>query len=426
MTKTVTIGFLGYGNIGTGVWELLSGFTEEMAHRHGLTIEVKRILVRDVNKKRRIPQVTGLLTDDPDAVLLDPDISLVIECLGGEEPATAYMLKALSQGKTVVTANKLAVALHWPKLQQAAEENGAGLYYEASVCGAIPIIETINKSLQANRIDTVMGIINGTTNYILSRMSQNGEAYDDVLRDAQALGLAEPDPSSDVEGMDAAYKLSILSSLSFHAKVPYERIFRQGITKVSPLDIACGQEMGYALKLLAIAKRRGNTIETRVHPTFIPKEHPLASVNGSFNAVYLHGHAFDAMTLQGRGAGDLPTASAIVSDVIRAATCQRHFHPTFVNSESPDASLTFTDNWECAYFIRLSAVDAPGVLSHVSGCFAKHQVSIASMIQKGTQEEGRVPLIFITHEAKEQSMLRALADLDEKVATVESMIRVEG
>lgn len=424
--KTVVVGFLGCGNVGCGVWELLRGFSQEMAHRNDLQIVVKRVLVRNVKKRRNAEIPPELLTTDPDQVLNDPEITIVVESMGGEHPATEYMLRALKNKKTVVTANKVAVALNWPELQGAAQRSGVGLYYEASVCGAIPIIQTLTESLQANRVARVMGIINGTTNYILSRMTQNGENYEAVLYDAQRLGLAEPDPASDVEGLDAAYKLSIMASLAFHARVPFEKVYREGITRITALDITCGKEMGYVLKLLAIAKREDMTVEARVHPTFIPAGHPLAAVSGSFNAVYLYGHACREMMLQGRGAGDMPTASAVVSDLIHAATHGIHPHPTFVNAAHPPVNLEFSNDWESEYFIRMSAIDAPGVLSQVAGCFARHGVSIASMLQKDAVDNGRVPLIFITHKAREQAMLAALSELDPAIVEQQSMIRVEG
>jgi len=423
--KEIVIGFLGCGNVGGGVWELLQGFAPEIAHRDHVKIRVKKVLVRDVNKARSCSVPAEVLTDNPNDVLFDPEISLVAEFMGGEQPATEYMLTALKNGKTVVTANKVAVALNWHRLQEAAQRSHVGLYYEASVCGAIPIISTLMMPLQANRIDRLMGIINGTTNYILSRMYANGEDYQLVLQDAQKLGLAEPNPASDVEGMDAAYKLSIMASLAFHARVPYKKVYREGITEITAMDIACGKEMGYVLKLLAIAKREGNTIEVRVHPTFLPEEHPLSQVDGSFNAVYLHGHACKEMMLQGRGAGDMPTASAVVGDILHAVTADVHVHPTFANQAEPDASLEFTNNWTTKYFIRVSAIDAPGVLASVASCFAKENVSIATMMQKDAVEDGHVPLIFITHATPEQNMLAALAHLDPEVCKLESMIRVE-
>ena len=424
--KEIVIGFLGCGNVCGGVWELLQGFAHEIAHRDHISIRVKKVLVRNVDKVRTCSVPREILTSNPNDVLFDPEISIVAEFMGGEQPATEYMLTALKNRKTVVTANKVAVALNWHRLQAAAQDSKVGLYYEASVCGAIPIIATLMNSLQANRISQLMGIINGTTNYILSRMTEAGEGFETVLADAQRLGLAEPDPTSDVEGMDAGYKLSIMSSLAFHARVPYGKVYREGITHVTAMDITCGKEMGYVLKLLAIAKRSGNTIETRVHPTFLPKDHPLAMVNGSFNAVYLQGHACKEMMLQGRGAGDMPTASAVVGDILHAATTSVHVHPTFANKAEPDATLTFTDNWITRYYVRVSAVDRPGVLAQIADCFAQEGVSIATMMQKGAVEDNRVPLIFITHLAEEHAMRRALDRLDPTLCRLENMIRVEG
>ncbi len=425
MEKTVKIGFLGCGNVGGGVWRLLEGFAREIEHRTDLRFEVKKVLVRDSEKSRGIDFPAGVLTENVDDVLDDPDISVVAEFLGGEEPAYSWMLRALSCGKTVVTANKVAFALHWHSLQKAAKEHGAGLYYEAAVCGAIPIIHSLEESLQANRIDKIYGIVNGTTNYILTRMSKNQEDYDAVLREAQRLVLAEPDPAADVEGLDAAYKLSILASLAFHGRVPFENVYVEGITKVSAEDVRCGQELGYTLKLLAIAKRDGLTVETRVHPTFIQSDHPLANVSGSFNAVFLRGHACDEMMFLGRGAGDMPTASAIVSDLVRAAAAQKHLYPTFENELAPTTPLQKNADWHCPFYIRLLAKDAPGVLSQIAKAFADQGISIAAMQQKGQRADGWVTMVVITHSAGEKSMQQALRGISQDIATLESMIRVE-
>ncbi len=423
--KEVVIGFLGCGNVGGGVWNLLENFRKEIAHRNHLTVRVKKALVRDVNKARTCGVPQELLTTDVNEIVADPEISIVVEFMGGEQPATEYMLRALRAGKTVVTANKVAVALNWHRLQAEAQDHKVGFYYEASVCGAIPIINVIQNSLQANRIGQMMGIINGTTNYILSRMYDNGEDYREVLGDAQRLGLAEPNPAADVEGYDAAYKLSIMASLAFHGRVPFKNVYVEGITRLTAMDISCGKEMGYVLKLLAIAKREDNTVQVRVHPTFLPESHPLASVNGSFNGVYINGHACQEMMLQGRGAGDMPTASAVVSDILRAATAEIHLHPTFANTAEADPTLVFDDNWESQYFIRLSAEDRPGVLAKIAGWLAAEGVSIATMLQKGKADDGRVPLIIVTHAAKEKSLGKAVKAFDPTVCTVESVIRVE-
>ena len=383
------------------------------------------MLVRSLAKKRDIDFPEGVLTDRVEDVLDDPEISIVLEFLGGEEPAHQWITLALERGKTVVTANKVAFALHWHELQKAAKQSGAGLYYEAAVCGAIPIIHTLEESLQANRISYIYGIVNGTTNYILTRMSKEGAEYADVLADAQRLGLAEPDPASDVEGLDAAYKLSILASLAFHGRVPFENVYVEGITQVQAEDIRCGQELGYTLKLLAIAKRDGLNVETRVHPTFIRNDHPLANISGAFNAVFLHGHACGEMMFMGRGAGDLPTASAIVSDLVRAASAQKHLYPTFDNELHPAVSLQNNTDWRCAFYTRMLAKDEPGVLSRIAQTFADHGVSIAAMQQKGEQHDGRVTVVFITHQASERDMQKAILEIGPETATVESLLRVE-
>ena len=425
MDKLVKIGFLGCGNVGGGVWKLLNGFADDIAHRTGLRFEIKKVLVRNLSKQREIDFPDGVLTDCVDDVLNDPEISIVLEFLGGEKPAHQWIQMALERGKTVVTANPVAFALHWPELHKAAQDSGAGLYYEAAVCGAIPIIHTLEQSLQANRISYIYGIVNGTTNYILTRMSREGAEYSDVLADAQKLGLAEPDPSSDVEGFDAAYKLSILASLAFHGRVPFENVYVEGITKVQAEDIRCGQELGYTLKLLAIAKRDGLSVETRVHPTFIKNEHPLASVSDAFNAVFLRGHACGEMMFMGRGAGDLPTASAIVSDLLRAAAADKHAYPTFENVVNPRVQLQKNTDWQTAFYVRMLAVDKPGVLASVAQTFSLYGVSIAVMQQKGDQTDGRVTLVFITHQASEQAMTHALKSINSDLVSVESVLRVE-
>ena len=420
--NTIRVGFLGCGNIGCGVYKLLETYGDQIEKNEGVSFRLEKILVRSLNKKRNWDIPAALLTDCAQDVLENPQIDIVMEFMGGEQPAAAYMIRALEQGKTVVTANKMALASHWDEIVAAAREHGAGLYYEASVCGAIPIIRAMNESLQANRIASVMGIINGTTNYILTRMSREGAAYEDVLADAQRLGLAEPDPTADVEGYDAAYKLSILSTLAFHRHVPVENIYREGITGVTPLDVLCGKEFGLTLKLLAVAKEEDGRIQARVHPTFVPDSHPLAGVSDAFNAVYVNGHACGEMMFYGRGAGDLPTASALVSDLVKAARTKRHHLPAV--GEEP---CRMADDWSCVHFVRMRAKDEPGVLALVSGKFAEHGVSIASMVQKGERDErGYVQLILLTHKASEQAVRLALSQLDAQKVAAGSVIRVEG
>lgn len=420
--EKIAIGFLGCGNIGSGVYRLLAERGAEIERNEGVAFCVRHALVRSLGKKRACDVPREILTDRPEDVLADPEISIVMEFMGGAEPAASYIIRALSAGKTVVTANKMALATRWNGILDAARAHGAGLYYEASVCGAIPIIRALNDSLQANRVTSVMGIINGTTNYILSRMSSEGAAYADVLADAQRLGLAEPDPTADVEGYDAAYKLSILASLAFHQHVAVESVYREGITGITPLDVQCGREFGLTLKLLAIAKQENGKIQARVHPTFVPDGHPLASVSDAFNAVYVDGHACGEMMFYGRGAGDMPTASALVSDLIKAGRAKRHALPA-VHGEAWEMA----DDWTCVHFIRMLAADEPGVLSMVSGKLAEHGVSIASMMQKGRDpQSGYAQLVFLTHSASERAVRRALAEMDRQAVSQVSVIRVEG
>lgn len=420
--NTIRVGFLGCGNIGCGVYKLLETYGAQMEKNEGVAFRVEKILVRSLGKKRSWDVPAELMTDCAQDVLENPQIDIVMEFMGGEQPAASYMIRALRQGKTVVTANKMALASHWNEIVSAAREHGAGLYYEASVCGAIPIIRALNDSLQANRISSVMGIINGTTNYILTRMSREGAAYADVLADAQRLGLAEPDPTADVEGYDAAYKLSILSTLAFHRHVAVEHIYREGITGVTPMDVRCGKEFGLTLKLLAVAKEEDGRVQARVHPAFVPDSHPLAGVSDAFNAVYVDGHACGEMMFYGRGAGDMPTASALVSDLVKAAKAKKHDLPA-VGEETCEMA----DDWSCVHFVRMRAKDEPGVLAQIAGTFAGHGVSIASMVQKGERDEnGYVQLIMLTHRASEQAVRLALAQLDAAKAAALSVIRVEG
>ncbi|MBR1409401.1 MAG: homoserine dehydrogenase [Clostridia bacterium] len=316
--KTIRVGFLGCGNIGCGVYRLLLEQSARIAEDEGLAFDIRSILVRDRSKKRnaKIPQ--ALLTECAADVTDDPETDVVAEFLGGTEPAASLMIRALRNGKTVVTANKMALASRWNDILAAAKEGGAGLLFEASVGGAIPVIRCLTDSLQANEILSVSGIVNGTTNYILTRMSDAGLTYEAALAEAQQLGYAEPDPTADVEGVDAAYKLSILSSLAFRRHVSPEQIRREGITGVAPEEIAAAREAGCAVKLLATARQKDGRITAEVKPQRVPAESPLYGVKDAFNAVLIEGSACGDMMLYGRGAGDRPTASAVVSDLIRA------------------------------------------------------------------------------------------------------------
>ena len=419
--KEVVLGLLGLGNIGGGVWDLIREFNGEIAKRTGLSLRVKKALVLDkrFHGGKEVPE--EVLTTDRADILEDPEIQIVCEFLGGEQPAASMMLRALENGKSVVTANKMALSLHFDELREMARKTGAGLYYEASVGGAIPILNAIQSPLIANHIEQMMGIVNGTTNYILTRMAAEGAEYDAVLKDAQRLGLAEPNPEADVEGMDAAYKLSIMGSIAFHSRIYMQDIYREGITKVTSEDIAFGREMGYVLKLLAIGKDNGDSIEARVHPAFLPEDHPLARVDGSLNAIYLYGHSFKDMMLEGRGAGDAPTASAIVGDIIQAV--QNTVHPMPYLRDDP---LPVADDWQSKYFIRMKAKDAPGVLAEVTGLLAGEGISVSAMMQKGAAPGGKATLVVITHIAPEKAVQRVVRSLNPEICRVENVIRVEG
>ena len=422
--KQVNIALIGLGTVGSGVYKTIQMQKERIEHKEDISLNLKKVLALEYSID--IPEEKKAKDFYKD-IIEDDSIDIVIELIGGIDPAKQFIIDALSAGKTVVTANKDLLSQYWPVLNAAASKSGSGLYFEASVGGGIPILRTIWESLQANEITSLMGIINGTTNYILTSMSEDKLSYEEALAQAQEKGLAEANPKSDVEGLDARYKLSILSSMAFHARVPVDYIYCEGITKIAQEDIAFGKELGYTVKLLAITKRKGNTIEARVHPTMIPITHPLASVRGAFNAIFLHGNVVDDIMLYGRGAGDMPTASAVVSDVIYATKQCKHRYTTFYNEEKVSDELSFDNDWESEYFIRIIAQDSPGVLGKIADVFGGHSVSLASVIQKGHNLD-RVPLIFITHKAKELSFKKAINEISriDEVIEVANIIRVEG
>nr|MDD6334887.1 homoserine dehydrogenase [bacterium] len=423
----IKIALLGLGNIGTGVYKVLAHCGQKLEETQGLRIEMARVLVRDTAKARAVDIPAGLLTDRIEDILIDDSIGLVVECMGGIEPARTWLLAALRAGKSVVTANKMVIATCWEELDAAARASGAGLYYEASVAGGIPVIGTFNRSLQANTISEVMGIVNGTTNAILTDMSEVGLSFERALQHAQKKGYAEPDPTLDISGKDAAFKLSILASLAFGQRVRVEDVFVEGIERITQEDVAYGKTFGLTLKLLAIGRVESGRLQVRVHPAFLPSSHPLSSVRGPFNAIYLTGDALGQAMLYGRGAGDLPTASAIVSDIVMAAQhAGRHEHPAFLAGDVSDA-LPLEQNWQAAYYIHLRASDTPGALSQISGVLGKHGISLATVTQTA-RGSCTAPIIVITHPARELDIRRArqeLACLD-VVHDIVNIIRVEG
>ena len=422
----VNVAILGMGNVATGVYKTLKMNKDIILHRDNVEFNISRRLVRSLDKKRDDSIPTELLTTDFNEILNDRNIDLVVELMGSVEPTLDYVCSILQSGISVVSANKDMISQYWPQLESCAKQGGSGLYYEASVGGGIPIIKTFLDSLQSNKIQKLSAIINGTTNYILTRMSENGQPFADVLKSAQQEGLAEPNPASDVEGYDAKYKLAILSSLAFHSKIPVSSIYCEGITGIKVEDINYGKDFGYTIKLLALGKRRGNDIEVRVHPAFIPDIHPLASVRDSYNAIFIEGDAVGKLMLYGRGAGANPTASAIISDMVVASQTKKHRYTTFKNVDTPSNEIQFIDNWLGEYYIRVMVEDEPGVLANVAAIFAKHNISLESLVQKSKGQQ-KVPIIFITHTAYEKDIKNALNEMLEtkSILNVASLIRVE-
>lgn len=422
--KQVKIAILGMGTVGTGVYKVIENEGAYIAHKNDIDLSVKKVFSRsyhaDIPMEKR--------AKDLDEIVNDSEISIVVEVMGGIEPAFSFIKKALEAGKTVVSANKQLIASHWAEVEQTAKKTGAGFYFEASVGGGIPILRTVNESLQANTITSLSMIINGTTNYILSKMTDEGASYEDVLAEAQRLGYAEANPSADVDGFDSMYKLSILASMAFHVRLPIDYIYREGITKITAEDIAIAKELGMTIKLLAIAKRQGELVENRVHPTMIPADSPLANVKDSFNAIMLQGSAVGDLMLYGRGAGELPTASAVVSDVIYAAKETSHRYMTFMNEKARiSPTLVINHNWETRYYLRLKLEDQCGILAMVCTVFGDNNVSIDSVIQKGVDTDGGVTVVFVTHKCHEQDMQNAVKQLKDKgcVLEIKSLIRVE-
>jgi homoserine dehydrogenase len=434
-TPPVRVGLLGCGTVGTGVVRLLRANAQSIADKVGRPVEIARVLVRSPERRRDAELPEGLLTADPGAVLDASDIQVVVEVMGGVDPALGYIVRALRTGKSVVTANKDVMAEYGREVFAAAERGHADIFFEASVGGGIPIIRSLKESLAGNRIRRIAGILNGTTNFILSRMSRDGCSFEDALVEAQRLGYAEADPSSDVDGWDAARKLAILSSIAYMARLRPGDVERQGIAAVTARDIGHGERMGWALKLLAISEVDGGRVSMRVHPTFVPRQHPLAHVNDAFNAIYVQGDAIGEAMFYGRGAGSLPTASAVVGDLIDAArfidrggkglTCTcfyrvKRLPPGLVASR---------------FYVRLMAADRPGVLAQIAGALGRCGVNIESVVQtpaaayqpeEPSDELERAELVLVTHRVAEGRMRRSLELLRrlQAVSRVAAAIRI--
>ena len=397
--KKVKIALLGLGNVGRGVWMILNSNKEEIMKRSGYEVEIAKILVRDKNKKRSVEVPDEIITTDFDEILEDDSIKIVVEVMGGMEPSKRYMLRCMDKKKHIVTANKMLIANAGDELFEKADEMGVMFQYEASVAGGIPIIKGIDESLTANKIEKLYGIVNGTTNYILSKMELEGADFDDVLKEAQEKGYAEADPTSDIEAFDAQYKLAILASLAFGSKIDVDNIYREGITKIEAVDMKYAKEFKMGIKLLAIAKENNGKIELRVHPTMISKKHPLSNIYDSFNAVFIKGNAVGDLMFYGRGAGDLPTGSAVVGDIVtivRNGVDAENSNPVVKNNLWKREILSMEDI-ESKYYVRATVVDEPGVLSKITSILGKNNVSLRSVIQKGDEENGNVTIVLVTH-----------------------------
>ena len=430
----LTLGILGLGTVGSGVVKILRQNREVLERRVGIPLSIKRIAVRDVKAKRAMEVEAELLTTDPWAVVRDPDIDIVVELMGGIEPAKSLILEAVAQGKPVVTANKALLAEAWDDVFAAVTRYSVDVGFEASVGGGIPIIRAIREGFVGNRIESIYGIVNGTSNYILTRMTDAGEEFRAVLGEAMAQGYAEPDPTLDIEGIDSAHKITVLARLAFGCRVPFAQVFVEGISSITPMDISYARELGYKVKSLAIAKHQDGEIEVRVHPTLIPEGNLLYGVDGVYNAITVIGDMVGANTFIGRGAGIGPSGSAVVGDIIDIArnlasggrgrvppAAYRPGHHVELRMKAMDEVLS-------EYYLRFSVLDQPGVLSNISGVLGRHNISIASVIQKGRRVGETVPLVMMTHHACERDMQAALREIDQIASEVTAktvLIRVE-
>ena len=427
--KKVKIALLGLGNVGRGVWMILNSNKEEIMKRCGYEVEIAKVLVRDKNKPRGIEISDELVTTDFNEILKDSSIKIVVEVMGGMEPAREYMLRCMENKKHIVTANKMLLATGGDELFEKADENGIMFSYEASVAGGIPIIKGIDESLTANKIETLYGIVNGTTNYILSKMELEGADFDDVLKEAQEKGYAEADPTSDIEGYDAQYKLAILASLAFGSKIDVKNVYREGITKIEAVDMKYAKEFKMGIKLLAIAKETNGKVEPRVHPTMIPKKHPLSNVYDSYNAVFIRGNAVGDLMFYGRGAGDLPTGSAVVSDIVSIVrnNVETENPNPVVKNNLWEREILDMGSVESKFYIRATVLDESGVLGEITAILGKHNVSIRSVIQKGDEEDGQVTIVLVTHRTSEAQIDGAVEEITslKSVYKIDNIIRIE-
>ena len=424
--KTLKVGMLGAGVVGSQIARLLIANKSDLASRAGANLELVSIAVKD-SKLKRDGISAALLTNDAKSIVNDPQIDLVIEVIGGIDPAKDLILTALKNGKSVVTANKALLAKHGAELYAAADKANVDLYYEAAVAGAIPILRPLRESLVGDHVIRVMGIVNGTTNYILTKMDENGAAFSDALKEAQALGFAESDPTADIEGFDAAAKAAILAGLAFHSRVTDNDVYREGISKITAADVKVAKAMEMVIKLLAIAELTPEgAVSVRVHPALISRTHPLASVRDSFNAVFVEAESAGQMMFYGKGAGGAPTASAILGDLVAVARHKVNGGIGPKESDYADLKIAQIGQTKTRYLIRLNVADKPGVLESVAHVFASHQVSIQTVRQTGAGDKAE--LIVMTHSSNESSLSATVKDLKNLpvVTDVASVLRVEG
>ena len=415
--KTISVGLIGFGTVGSGLAEVLLSQQERLEQRSGLSIRLAK--VADINITELPPQFSGtVLTNDAANLINDPEIDIVVELIGGIQPAKTFVMDAIAAGKHVVTANKALLSQEGKDIFAAAAASGVEVGFEASVGGGIPVIKSLKEGLVANKILSIMGIMNGTANYILTRMTDEGIDFADVLKDAQEQGFAEADPTYDVEGIDTAHKLAILMTMAYGMNITHNDIVTEGISQVEPVDIEFAREFGCRIKLLAISRNHGEHVEARVHPTMVPESHLLASINGAYNAIHFTGDTVGNVLLYGPGAGKMPTGSAVAADVmdiardISCGSVGRVPSLSYLPKEIQDIPITPMEELSCPWYFRISARDEPGVLAAIAGILSKHGISIESVIQKGRQESGPVSIVISTHIARESSVLAALAEID--------------
>ena len=431
--KKIGVGLLGFGTVGSGTAKILLENRKLIESRIGAPLELKWIADLDIETDRGVSVDEQILTTDARKVINDPDVDIVVELIGGYDPAKSFILQAIENGKHVITANKALLAAHGDEIFSTASQRGVEIGFEASVGGGIPLIRSVKEGLVANHIESFFGILNGTANYILTKMTDEGTPFSQVLKEAQAMGYAEADPTFDVEGIDTAHKLAILVAIAYGMPIDLNAIYTEGISKITPLDINFVKEFGYRIKLLAISKDDGEAIEARVHPTIIPEGSMLANVSEAYNALYIKGDAVGNIMLYGQGAGMMPTGSAVVSDIVDVArnllsgAVGRVPLTGYQSGSVRKKRVKSINELDTKYYFRFSAEDRPGVLSKISGLLGKHKISIKSVHQKGRDVAGPVPIVMITHEAKEAAVKSALSEIDELdvVKDKTMLIRIE-